>query len=158
VTNLAELVTIDAQEIFVNKLILVLVLPFLFSCGKKAEVKLFHASEANYQKFVNPTTAPLGNNPDISGHKNIINEQYPVQVSLYADHTFYYDLPNLGDGHGTWEYVDGKIVMSTKREIFGKNINMTYELQANDENAENVSIQFTDRWGAQSFRMRKNNL
>lgn len=140
-----------------NKLITVIMLSFLFSCGKKAEVKLFHASEASYQRFVNPATAPTADNPDISGHKNVINEQYPVQVSLYADHTFYYDLPNLGDGHGTWEYSDGRIVMKTKREILGKNITMTYELQATDETGENVALQFTDRWGAQSYRMRNNN-
>jgi hypothetical protein len=142
----------------VKKHILILVLPLLFSCGKKAEVKLFDAPEASYQRFVNPTTAPTGDNPDISGHRNLVNDQYPVQVSLYSDKTFYYDLPNLGDGHGTWEYSDGRIVMKTKREILGKNIEMIYELQANDETAENVSLQFTDRWGAQSFRMRKNNL
>lgn len=141
-----------------NKLILILALGTLFSCGKKAEVKLFHASEASYQKYVNPTTAPTTEGADISGHKNVINEKYPVQVSLYADHTFYYDLPNLGDGHGTWEYSNGRIVMKTKREIFGKSYNFDYELQAMDENAENVALQFTDRWGAQSFPMRKNNL
>jgi hypothetical protein len=142
----------------VNKFILLLVVPFLFSCGKKASVKLFHASEENYSKFINTRISPSGERPNISGDKNFINHQYPVELALYSDHKFYYNLPNLGDGYGNWNYEDGKIVMKTKRNILGKNITMTYEIQANDESAENVSVQFTDRWGAQSFRLKKNNL
>lgn len=141
-----------------NKLILVLVIGVLVSCGKKAEVKLFNASEESYSKYINAKVAPSGENPDIATDKNVINEQYPVELALYQDHRFYYNLPNLGDGYGTWSYEDGKIVMKTKREILGKDITMTYELQANDAEAENVSIQFTDRWGAQSYQLKKNNL
>jgi hypothetical protein len=136
----------------------VLVIGVFVGCGKKAEVKLFSATEESYSKFVNAKTSPQGELPDISSDKHVVNQQYPVEIALYSDHRFYYNLPNLGDGYGTWKYEDGKIVMLTKREILGKNIEMTYELQANDPNAENVSVQFTDRWGAQSFRLKSNNL
>ena len=128
------------------------------SCGKKAEVKLFSASEDSYSKYINAKAAPTGDLPNISSDKNVMNEQYPVELALYQDHRFYYNLPNLGDGYGTWNYVDGKIVMKTKRDILGKDITMTYELQANDTDAKDVSLQFTDRWGAQSYRLKKNNL
>ena len=142
-----------------NKPILIALISILsVACGKKAEVKLFKAQEESYSKFINAKPSPPVEDPNISLDKNLVNDQYPIEMSLYSDHKFYYNLPNLGDGFGTWKYEDGKIVMKTKREILGKDIDMTYELQANDPSAENISVQFSDRWGAQSFRMKKNNL
>ncbi len=49
--------------------------------------------------------------PNLTLDKSIINSTYPIQLALYQDGRFYYDLPNLGDGTGTWRTEGGVLVL-----------------------------------------------
>ena len=57
----------------------------------KSFTKLINQKSIYSKEEVNP-------NIDFS----LINQDYPVEIWLYENNQYYYDLPNLGDGIGTW--------------------------------------------------------
>ena len=117
------------------------------SCGGGSKTKFYAAKEENYTKFVNQKgTAALAN---LNLDKSIVNNDYPIQLALYEDKTFFYDLPNLDEGKGTWSYVNGQIVLKSKHRLF----NMRIDIKALDENADNLAITFIDRHGPQTLKM-----
>lgn len=121
------------------------------SCGKKGE-KFYPAKEESFQKFVNAKDLPK--DPNMNLDKSIINNDYPIQIALYRNKRFYYDLPNLDDGTGTWSFEGGQIVLKSKHRLF----DMRLDVRALDPNAKNVAISFIDRHGPQTLRMEKSNI
>ena len=117
------------------------------SCGGGSKTKFYAAKEESYSKFINNKNMPAS--PNLSIDKSIVNNDYPIQLALYKDNTFYYDLPNLDEGSGTWSYVNGQIVLKSKHRYF----NMRIDIKALDENAENVAVNFIDRHGPQTLKM-----
>ena len=77
-----------------------------------------------------------------------------MAVSLYEDGTWYYDLPTLGDGHGTWKFVDGRLELVAKRNLFDMKIDVLSE----DEAASELSLSFIDRFGPQRIKVQILNL
>lgn len=124
----------------------------LFSCGsEQSEKESFAVDSALFSPYINEM--PMPEQPNPATDKLIVNESYPIKIALYEDNTFYYDLPNLGDGKGTYSIVDGKIALSAERTLFV----MYIEMKASDELAENVHIVFRDRFGLQTLDMKNEN-
>lgn len=123
-----------------------MVLVALVGCGKGKD-NLHRINKTDLQKFVNDKSLP--SDPNLTLDKSIVNNSYPIQIALYSNKRFYYDLPNLGDGHGTWEESNGVIELRAKRTLF----DMFIEIKANDPEAKTLSIQFTDRFGPNTLKM-----
>lgn len=133
--------------------LLLLTILVCYSCtGKSDGVKLYSAkSAAEYSKFVNQSAMP--ETPNLTVEKSIVNTKYPIEVALYNDGNFFYDLPNLGTGKGKWKYTDGKIELKASRKIF----DMYIEVYGADEKIENAAILFSDRFGSNTLKMDNNN-
>lgn len=137
-----------------------LLLALLFtSCmpkGEKSDLAYFEVEQQAYTKYVNEKVMPASLN--LSVDKVIVNNDYPIEVALYGDQKFYYNLPTLGDGHGTWERVGGKLKLKLKlfatRSLFDMNI----EIFAADPSATEVVLKFRDRHGPQVVKMENSNL
>ncbi len=125
-----------------------------YSCTKKSSsVDLYKAKESvEFSKFINQKPLPEG--PNLTVDKSIVNEKYPIEIALYNDGKFFYDLPNLGTGTGNWKYSDGKIELTAKRQIFDMHI----EVYGADKGIEETAILFTDRFGANTLKMENHNL
>lgn len=129
-----------------------MVLVALAGCGKKGKDNLHSIKTKEIPKFVNQKSMP--SDPNLTLDKSIVNNAYPIQIALYANKRFYYDLPNLGDGHGTWSESNGVIELRAKRTLF----DMYIEVKANDPEAKTLSIQFTDRFGPNTLKMMNVNI
>lgn len=134
------------------KIILLTALIILAACGKQSGDKLFNVDKAALTKFVNQK--PIPSEPNLSLDKSIVNDSYPIEIALYNDGRFYYDLPNLGDGKGTWKLSGGKIELKAKRSLF----DMYIDVLGTDEAASTLTIQFTDRFGPNTLKMMNVNI
>lgn len=134
------------------KILLLLALILAVGCGKQGSSKIYPLKDKTIQKLVNVSSMP--SDPNLTVDKSIINHSYPIQIALYSDGKFYYDLPNLGDGKGTWKKSDGKIILKAKRTLF----DMYIEVHGSDKEGQNVSIQFSDRFGPTTLKMTNKNI
>ncbi len=132
-----------------EKTILVLLAVTLISCGGKSGPKVHAVKEESFSKFVNNKNLVEMTDANLSIDKSIVNNDYPVQIALYKNKTFYYDLPNLSDGKGTWSYQNGHIVLKSKHRLF----DMRIDLHSIDENGDKLAIKFIDRHGPQTLKM-----
>lgn len=124
-----------------------LILASLVSCGKKSKTKFYPITETNLSKYVNDKDLPA--NPNLTLDKSIVNNDYPIQLALYRNGKFYYDLPNLDEGNGTWTYSNGQIVLKSKHRLF----DMRIDVRAVDDEANNLAVSFIDRHGPQTLKM-----
>lgn len=122
------------------------------ACGKGGGTKTYALKEESLQGFVNAKALPA--DPNLTLDKSIVNNSYPIEIALYNDHQFYYNLPTLGDGHGTWNYKNGKIELKAKRTLF----DMYIEVMGADEANTSLTIQFTDRFGPNTLKMVNSNI
>ena len=113
----------------------------LSSCGKKQKLTLTRAPVAAFQKYVNPKDIEA--QPNLNADRTIVNNDYPIEIALYRDKRFYYNLPNLGDGKGSWEYEKGYLLLKARRDLF----DMVIEIHPTDEGAERLALRFIDRFG-----------
>jgi len=106
----------------------------------KSFTKLINQKSIYSKEEVNP-------NIDFS----LINQDYPVEIWLYENNQYYYDLPNLGDGIGTWEYKNGYIALNNNHHIktIDLKIEMNYDIYLTKENE--IRIEFSDRFGTQNL-------
>jgi hypothetical protein len=135
--------------------LLVLVLLVMVSCGNKVEdIPVQSVTREAFEKYVNTSTLPADSNLNLD--RSIVNDAYPIEIALYKDNIFHYNLPTLRDGHGQgkWEYVDGKIELTAKLTFFKMHI----EIHSTDVNANQVVIKFTDRFGPNTLKMTNVNL
>ena len=122
---------------------------FLISCGSSnEEFTFFQLENQAFEHIVNQSALEA---KDDQAAITLSNEEYPVHVSLYLNNRFYYDLPSLGDGEGTWKIEEGKIVLEAKRTLF----DMYIEVKSIDCYAEELTLSFIDRFGPQVIRVRK---
>ena len=141
-----------------KSLIFILMAIFVFSCGRsdKGQLQYFKTSKTTFNKLVNKSTAQRGDvykDLSVQGtYRNKIGMEYLVQMALYEDGHFKYDIEALGVGEGTWKYEDGIIKLSNYRyfHFLGKEKEMNYEIKAMDEEGKNFMIFFRDRLGFQS--------
>lgn len=137
------------------KAILFLTLLLAMSCtGKSGSASLHKAAqETDYSKFINNKNLTK-DEPNLTVDKTIVNNNYPIEIALYKNNKFFYNLPNLGTGKGTWKYNDGMIELRAKRKIF----DMYIEVYGADAEIKEVAIQFTDRFGSNTLKMENSNI
>lgn len=132
-----------------EKSILLLLALTLISCGGKSGPKVYALKEESFSKYVNDKNIATKTEANLSIDKSIVNNDYPIQIALYKNKTFYYDLPNLDDGTGTWSYQNGHIVLKSKHKFF----DMRIDIHSIDQNGDKLAIKFIDRHGAQTLKM-----
>ena len=126
-------------------LLLALMSALFLSCGKSGkEIKLYDGKKEDFSKFINARDMK---NPNTNQDKTIRNNDYPIEIALYQNKRFYYDLPNLGDGTGTWKYENGFIRLTAKQKLF----DMVIDLHGRDAKIENLAIKFSDRFGPKTL-------
>lgn len=137
-----------------NYILLILTVFVAYSCtGKSDSADLYSAKEEKqFQKFINNKNMPK--QPNLTLDKNIVNNDYPIEIALYKDKRFFYNLPRLGKGKGKWKYNGGKIELRAKRTLF----DMYIEIYGNNQDISKLAIQFSDRFGAKSLAMDNINL
>ena len=92
--------------------------------------------------------------PNLKSDKTLLNRDYPIEIAIYSDGQWYYDLPNLDTGKGTWSLENGRIKLFAKQRLFDMHIDVV----AIEENAKNVVIKFRDRFGPRILNTEKINI
>ena len=136
------------------KLLLVIFIAVVgISCGpqEKSDVEFYPVKKEHFNKYINQKEMP--SNPKLSEDIHIINNDYPIEISLYKNGKWYYNLENLDDGDGTWEYKDGRIKLHAHRMLFDMHI----DVEGVGEEASNLVIKFSDRFGPSTLKMEKRN-
>ena len=121
----------------------------LIGCGSKSDVKTFELNKNDYQNIINKTATP--DKPDLAQYKTITNADYPIEIAIFEDGKWYYDLPNLDTGFGTWKYTEGALKLFAQRALFDMHINVV----GLDEGAEILGIDFSDRHGRRVIPVEK---
>lgn len=135
---------------------LILCIVLLTSClssvkDAPSQLQAFEISESNYQHLINNKDIP--DEPNLNIDKTVLNRDYPIEVALYRDGNWYYDLPNLGTGKGTWRFVDGELKLHAERSLFDMNITIF----ATKEGAQELAMKFFDRHGFNKLSLEKIN-
>ncbi len=128
------------------------ILPLLFllsliGCGQKQSLEFYSLKKSDFAPIINNSRAPQ--KPDLAQVKTILNRDYPIEIALFEDGTWYYDLPNLDDGFGTWEFKNGKIKLEASRDIF----DMEIDVVGLDKDAKDIGIYFMDRFGYKTLKV-----
>lgn len=121
------------------------------SCGPKKDFEFYATDKKDFDHMINKQSAPA--KPDMGKLKTILNRDYPIEIALFEDGKWYYDLPNLDDGFGTWKYEDGAIKLYAERDLF----DMEIDVVALKESAKELGIMFVDRYGLQTMKAEKIN-
>ena len=119
----------------------------VFGCGNRKEspskLVFFEASSTQFEKIVNSGDA--GQGPDWNKDIILYNNDYPIEITLFKDKRFHYNLPTLGNGkgHGTWKLEGGKINLYSELDLFDLDI----DIHALDEAGKSFALKFVDRHG-----------
>ena len=101
----------------------------------------------SFSPIVNAKELKTKEDVDFNEDTSIQNRDYPVEIWLYSNNKYYYDLPNLGEGIGSWTYKDGYLTLENNHHIkaIDLKIDMNYELYFAKENQ--MKLSFSDRFG-----------
>lgn len=119
---------------------------------EKGELRVFKISNSEMSPLVNDK--PMPEVPDLTSDKTILNRDYPIEVALYNDGKWYYDLPNLDTGSGTWKMEGGVIKLFASRTLF----DMYIDIVATEEGAKSLVLKFRDRFGPRVLETEKINM
>lgn len=108
---------------------------------QKSELQYFKVSAGDFKAYINDK--PMPKSPDLGADKTIINRDYPIEIALYEDGKWFYDLPNLDTGSGTWTLEEGVIKLFAKQRLFDMHI----DIVATQAQAKEVVLKFRDRFG-----------
>lgn len=133
-------------------LVFVLLVSACVPKSEKTELAYYEVEQNAFNKYIN--AKPMPAEPNLSVDTSIANVDYPIEIALYQDQKFYYNLPTLGDGEGTWEKVGGKLKLFATRTLFDMNI----DIFAANPDATQVILKFRDRHGPQVIKMDNFNL
>lgn len=122
----------------------------VLSCGKEAKpAKFFSMNEDDFQPIISKESAKSA---EPQNQKLLINSEFPLEVVLYQDGTFYYNMENFKnnqEGKGTWKFENGMLRLHAVRKLFDMNM----RIHATDENKSKMAISFTDRHGPQTYQL-----
>lgn len=133
-------------------LLLILTLSLFTGCGlkkDKSELIVFEKTQSDYDQFINQKPKP--NQPNLSLEKHIVNLDYPIEIALYNDGKFYYNLPTLGDGEGTYHYDNGVLKLVADRKILTFDVQMNYTFTITRKDGSQSLLKFRDRFGNQAY-------
>jgi len=127
----------------------------LLSCGagnQKSDLDFYPIKKESFQKYINARSSNTG--ADLTKDVHIINRDYPIEISIYEDGKWYYNLDNLDDGYGTWKFKNGRLELFAHRTLFDMHIN----IEGTGEGAPNLVLKFSDRFGPRTIKVEKRNL
>lgn len=119
---------------------------------EKGELRVFKISNQEMSPLINDK--PMPNFPDLTSDKTLLNRDYPIEVALYNDGTWFYDLPNLDTGKGTWKMEGGVIKLFASHTLFDMHI----DIVATEEGAKSLVLKFRDRFGPRVLETEKINM
>lgn len=119
---------------------------------EKGELRAFKISNQELNPLINKKSMPEV--PDFTSDKTLLNREYPIEVALYEDGQWFYDLPNLDTGKGTWKMENGTIKLYASRKLF----DMYIDIVATKEGAESLVLKFRDRFGPRVLETEKINM
>ena len=134
----------------------IFVIFFIYSCGKgspRQSLKFYPVSKESFSKFINKKDL-REQRANLAEDVHLVNNDYPIEISLYDDGKWFYNLDNLGAGRGEWKYKEGRIELYAKRSLF----DMYIDVESENEEATNLIIKFSDRHGAKVLKMENRNL
>lgn len=146
----------SSKDFFLSLLVALTLAAVLSGCKgvdqeEKSELQFFQVDSSVASTVINNKGLPR--NPDLSSDKTLINRDYPIEVALYKDGRWFYDLPNLDTGVGTWKMENGMIKLFAKRRLFDMHIDVV----ATKEKGEKWALKFRDRFGPQILSTEKIN-
>lgn len=152
--TIISVVTILSMKSFSFLVLFILASSCLGKNDEKSDLKFFSVpvTEKDFSAYINQKDLP--DVPNMNADKVIVNEDYPIEIALYRDGKWFYDLPNLDTGSGTWRFDGGKIKLFAERSLF----NMNIDIVAVKEQAKDVIIKFSDRFGPKTLPMDKKNI
>lgn len=119
-------------------------------CGQKQSGEGSKRDYSFYSHLINPSDQYQQAAANLHEFKLMIsNEKYSMRVALFDNGVFYYEVNNLGDGEGTWEYRDGVLKLKAVRTIF----DMELEIMAESSESDATIVQFVDRFRFNSVPM-----
>ena len=109
----------------------------------------------SYSNIINKKNINSEMDIDFNDDISFINQDYPIEIWLYENYKYYYELPNLGSGIGTWTHQDGQIVLNNEHVIksIDLKIQMEYELFFSGDGQ--MFLEFSDRFGQKSIEVKK---
>ena len=134
---------------------LLVVLLFVISCGKPDPAIFFEKDMTHYQQLINPTDIK-SNIP--ASDKTLYYEKssqhdFDMELTLYNDNKFSYNMPTLGEGTGSWKYEKGHLNLFATRPLF----DMHMRIDSLDKNGHEVGVSFTDRFGPKTWKLKIRN-
>lgn len=136
-------------------LLMITLVSIASSCGlnkEKSQLSYFKVEANDFTKYINQK--PMPSEPNLSEDKAIINNDYPFEIALYSDGRWFYNLPNLDTGSGTWKFENGELKLFASRTLF----DMKIDIKALEEEAARVALKFSDRFGPQVLKMENVNI
>lgn len=121
------------------------VLFFISACGNKppAQITQVKRDKTHYDKIINSSST--ASKADLKKDIFLANYDYPIELAIYADGSFYYNLDNLGDGKGKWELKGGSYYIETthKRLLF----DLKVQIYTTSSEGDKFRTYFVDRFG-----------
>lgn len=118
---------------------------------EKGDLQFFTVEAKDFESYINQKQMP--ERPDLTSDKTLLNRDYPIEIALYSDGRWFYDLPNLDTGKGTWKLENGRLKLFAKQRLFDMHIDVV----AIKANAKDVIIKFSDRFGPRILNTEKVN-
>lgn len=140
-------------------LMFLITLVLFTSCGatnKKTSLDFYPVSKESFSKFINKKDIRSQQAEDVEYRKDIhlINNEYPIEISLYENGEWFYNLENLGKGKGTWIFKNGRLELFAERILF----DMYIDIESADSMTNNLIIKFSDRHGPNVLKVENRNL
>jgi hypothetical protein len=120
----------------------------LCACSSKKNLVAHGRDEAFYSQFVNTTEKIEIVEQSLENFKVLeTGKEYPMRYVLFENHQFYYQIDRLGNGTGTWKFVNGALELTASRTFFDLNLVLSGE----QAEGEGVVLRFVDRFGLQNI-------
>lgn len=123
------------------------------SCNSDGEPETFKRSLDQYDQYISQKNAPSGS-PDLENDTKISNSTYKMDLYLYKDGKFHYDMENdwgIIDGNGTWKYDGGSLKLLAKEAKY----DLLMIVQTDNAEGSKISVQFRDREGRKKLNLIK---
>lgn len=115
----------------------------LAACGKPVTSEGSKRDFAFYSQFINSSDQYPNASQNLENLKVMTSDvRYSMRLAMFENGVFYYQVNNLGDGEGRWEYRDGIIRLTAVRPVF----DLDLEIMAEQEASDTTIVQFIDRF------------
>lgn len=121
-----------------------LILVLFASCGKWDDETLPEGATVRSEQL-DPliNESELTDAPDLQKAVYLLNRDYPLEIALYKDKRFFYNLDNLGEGEGSWgQNAESPVTLFASRSLFDMRL-FIYQ----DKATSQFWVAFRDRHG-----------